>query len=112
MEELKLFLILLMLAISYNGIVNSQKTRAELRRRFEAPDFVFDLGKSTPTQGDGGTIQSLTLKELPSLEGEDVSHTLFNLAPCGLNMPHSHPRATEILFVIDAEFLQVCDLLV
>ncbi len=41
------------------------------------------------------------------LKGEGVSHTLFNLAPCGINPPHTHPRATEILFVIDADVLQV-----
>jgi hypothetical protein len=45
-----------------------QKTRSELRKRFEAPDFVFDLGNSVPNQGNGGTIRPLTLKELPSLE--------------------------------------------
>ena len=36
------------------GFATSQRTRAELRKRFNAQDFVFDLARSSPTQGDGG----------------------------------------------------------
>ncbi len=66
MKSKRYLLTSLIFVISYT--VMGQKTRSELRKRFEAPDFVFDLGNSVPNQGNGGTIRPLTLKELPSLE--------------------------------------------
>ena len=100
-----LVFILIALSISF---VSSQQTRAQLRARFNEADFIFDLANSqVVATGDGGTVRPLGVSEMPSLEGEGVSHSLFNLAPCGMNMFHSHPRATEILYVIDAESLQV-----
>jgi hypothetical protein len=66
MKSKRYLLTSLIFVISYT--VMGQKTRLELRKRFEAPDFVFDLGNSAPNQGNGGTIRPLTLKELPSLE--------------------------------------------
>jgi oxalate decarboxylase/phosphoglucose isomerase-like protein (cupin superfamily) len=36
-----------------------------------------------------------------------MSYTLFDIEPCGSNLPHSHPRATELLFVISGDNLQV-----
>jgi hypothetical protein len=68
MKSKQTFLISFICVISYTSFVIAQKTRSELRKRFEAPDFVFDLGNSVPNQGNGGTIRPLTLKELPSLE--------------------------------------------
>jgi oxalate decarboxylase/phosphoglucose isomerase-like protein (cupin superfamily) len=99
-------LIFFICAISF--VSSQSKTRAELRSVFNEADFIFNLAQSEPAQqGNGGTARVATVSQLPSLSGEGVSHTLFNLEPCGMNVPHSHPRATEILFVIDAEDLQV-----
>jgi hypothetical protein len=36
---------------------------------------------------------------MPVLQGEGVAFTLFKLDPCSINLPHTHPRATELLFV-------------
>lgn len=85
----------------------SEKTRSELRKKYGPDDFFFDLAGSKPIQGEGGDVRLLFLNSLRSLAGEGVSHALFNLGPCGLNTFHSHPRATELLYVIDADFLQV-----
>ena len=68
MKSKRYFLTSFIFVTSYTSFVMGQKTRSELRKRFEAPDFVFDLGNSAPNQGNGGTIRPLTLKELPSLE--------------------------------------------
>ena len=85
----------------------SQNTRSELRKKFGPNDFFFDLAGSKSMQGEGGNFRPLFLNNLRSLAGEGVSHALFNLGPCGVNTFHSHPRATELLYVIDADFLQV-----
>jgi len=90
--------------ISYGA---SQSTRSELRKRFGPDSFFYDLAASTPIEGSGGHFRPLFLNNLRSLSGEGISHALFNLGPCGMNTFHSHPRATELLFVIDADYLQV-----
>lgn len=32
--------------------------------------------------------------------GEGISYTLFSIKPCGINLPHHHPRATELIYII------------
>ncbi|CAM9169943.1 unnamed protein product, partial [Heterosigma akashiwo] len=75
-------------------------TRRQFRDQFDDKDFTFDLLGKTPTVGGGGIKQGLDVRDLPSLHGEGVALTLFTLDPCGINLPHVHPRATEILYVI------------
>jgi Cupin len=66
------------------------------RQQFEAKDFVFDLMRSVPVaRKGGGTIQTFTVTNFPSLAGQGLSSTLFNIQPCGINLPHSHPRAVS-----------------
>ena len=90
-------------------VVSSDSNTALGRRQaFDNNDFVFDLAGSKPdseTPG-GGTIQPLGVAQLPALAGEGVSYSLFNLEPCGINLPHVHQRATELLFVISAKNLR------
>lgn len=77
------------------------------RRQFQPKDFVFDLLGSVPESiSAAGTIQPLTVEGLPSLAGQGVSYSLFSIEPCGINLPHSHPRATELLYVIDGQDLR------
>ena len=40
---------------------------------------------------------------LPALHGEGIALVTIDLAPCGINIPHVHTRATEFLYAIDAE---------
>ncbi len=80
-----------------------------LRRRqaFANSEFVFDLQGSLPGAiTGGGTIQGVDRGNLPSLEGEGVAYTLFNIEPCGINLPHVHPRATELIYVISGQDLR------
>ncbi|KAG5185187.1 cupin-like protein [Tribonema minus] len=71
-------------------------TRAAFRAQFQPEEFKFDLAGLDVPPGEGGSVQALGAAQLPSLTGEKVA------MPCGINLPHVHPRATEILFVVDA----------
>lgn len=74
---------------------------------FDKEDFVFDLAGSRPESNTpAGTVQPLSVEQLPSLAGEGVAYTLFTLEPCGINLPHVHPRATEIIYVISGDQLR------
>lgn len=79
-------------------------TAAGRRQAFQDSDFVFDLLGSRPGSiTSAGTIQPLDVGALPSLAGQGLSFSLFNIEPCGINLPHVHPRATELLYVISGE---------
>ncbi|CAM6054393.1 unnamed protein product [Sphagnum tenellum] len=45
-------------------------------------------------------------RSLSRSPGQGISYTLFNLEPCGINLPHVHPRATELLYLISGDNLQ------
>ncbi|CAM9329551.1 unnamed protein product, partial [Ectocarpus sp. 12 AP-2014] len=36
------------------------------------------------------------VNQLPALDGQGISMALVNLDPCAINLPHIHPRATEV----------------
>eukprot|EP00921_Rhytidocystis_pertsovi_P013518 GHVQ01021879.1.p1 GENE.GHVQ01021879.1~~GHVQ01021879.1.p1 ORF type:complete len:283 (+),score=45.51 GHVQ01021879.1:648-1496(+) len=83
-------------------------TAIQQRNQFVAADFVFDLfGKAPDSNGMGGTIRAVNVNDLPSLKGQGVSYTLFRLEPCGINLPHIHPRATEIIALTEGNDLVV-----
>jgi len=82
-------------------------TRENFRKAFNASDFIFDLDNSSSRVVLGGTIKSVSLQNLKSLWGEGMSYALYILNPCGLSNPHSHPRATELLYVIEGSFIDV-----
>lgn len=69
-------------------------------------DFKFDLLGANPTKNDGGEARQMNVKQLPSLQGIGASFALVTLEPCGINIPHVHPRASEILFVIAGDGLR------
>jgi oxalate decarboxylase/phosphoglucose isomerase-like protein (cupin superfamily) len=84
------------------------RTAMGARQEFEAKDFVFDLLGSIPlaiTEG-GGTAQVLTVAQLPSLANTGLSMVLVNLEPCAINPPHTHPRATELIYMISGKDLR------
>lgn len=76
--------------------------RQTLRERFSAADFVYDVyAAPSSVNGLAGTVKPVDVETMPSLEGEGVSYSVFQIEPCGLNLPHVHPRASEILYVIN-----------
>jgi hypothetical protein len=68
-------------------------------------DFLFDFFNPTPDEigssgKDGRTVQA-TQATFPALVGSNVAMTVGFLGPCGLNTPHTHPRATEFNIAIN-----------
>lgn len=53
------------------------------RQKFNAKDFVFDFNTMPAEGGEGGTIQSMNLGNVPALDGLGVSYTKFTIKPCG-----------------------------
>jgi len=75
------------------------------RQRFNNTDFVFDISASRPTStGTGGIGQACAVDNLPPLAGLGVSFVIFHIDPCAINLPHVHPRGTELFFVIQGRF--------
>jgi len=105
MKRILYFIILIQLS-------NAQLAREKLQANFAANDFVFNLaGKKSDSKGKGGTLRLLTTTQWPSLFNEGVSFTLLSLEPCSINLHNIHQYATEIIYVIDAEKLQVSSVL-
>ncbi|KAJ7277928.1 RmlC-like cupin domain-containing protein [Mycena rebaudengoi] len=72
---------------------------------------VFDYNNITPAPGSqGGSIILATVNNFPILEELSISGAFSYIEPCGLNIPHLHPRANEMLTVLegvlDAGFVQ------
>ena len=66
-------------------------------------DFFFD-GLSNPgNTGNavGSVVTAANVEKLPGLNTLGVSIARIDYAPFGLNPPHTHPRATEVIFVLE-----------
>eukprot|EP00904_Undaria_pinnatifida_P006385 jgi/Undpi1/2877/HiC_scaffold_14.g06254.m1 len=75
---------------------------------FNEDDFAFSLGGPGPSDlVDGFQLRGVNLNQLPALEGQGISMALVNLGPCAINLPHVHPRATEMLYTIKGNHLRV-----
>ncbi|KAJ7640043.1 RmlC-like cupin domain-containing protein [Mycena polygramma] len=61
---------------------------------------VFDFNNQ-PAAGKGGSILLATVDNFPVLEGLGIAGAISFIEPCGLNIPHFHPRASELLTVIE-----------
>ncbi|KAJ7789595.1 RmlC-like cupin domain-containing protein [Mycena leptocephala] len=63
---------------------------------------VFDYNNITPAAGaKGGSILLATVANFPILEALGLSGAFSSIEPCGLNIPHLHPRANEMLTVLE-----------
>ncbi|KAJ6550070.1 RmlC-like cupin domain-containing protein [Mycena capillaripes] len=63
---------------------------------------VFDFNNQAPATGaKGGSILLATVDNFPILTELGISGAISLVEPCGLNIPHSHPRANEMFTVID-----------
>ncbi|KAK9291999.1 hypothetical protein L1049_019951 [Liquidambar formosana] len=68
-----------------------------------ANDFFFS-GLQNPRNTDnqlGSNVTLLNVDMIPGLNTLDVSLARIDFAPYGLNPPHTHPRGTEILLVLE-----------
>ncbi|CAF1659750.1 unnamed protein product, partial [Didymodactylos carnosus] len=86
-----------------------QKSPTELiqESKMNASDFIFDFGNATTgiSNGTGGHTVQATAANFPGLINHGIAMTIGYLGPCGINLPHTHPRATEINFSVDGDFM-------
>ncbi|KAF1809222.1 RmlC-like cupin [Eremomyces bilateralis CBS 781.70] len=60
----------------------------------------FDFNTPLPApEGKGGAVNLANTKNWPILAESGLAVTVGFLGPCGINTPHVHPRATELLTV-------------
>ncbi|KAK9074154.1 hypothetical protein SSX86_006751 [Deinandra increscens subsp. villosa] len=73
----------------------------------QADDFLFRrLNLMGNTSNDvGSNVTQVTVAQVPGLNTLGISMARIDFAPMGINPPHTHPRATEILTVIEGRIL-------
>jgi oxalate decarboxylase/phosphoglucose isomerase-like protein (cupin superfamily) len=86
--------------------LQTQVTELDRLKLLQPDDFVFDFLHSVSgvSKGAGGNTVAATSKNFPALIGHDIAMTVGFIEPCGINLPHIHPRATEINFIVSGEF--------
>lgn len=57
--------------------------------------------------GPGGTRAALNTQIFPAMMSQGLTYVQFQMKPCGVNLPHTHPRASEMLTLISGGPLQV-----
>ncbi|KAF5739934.1 germin-like protein 5-1 [Tripterygium wilfordii] len=88
------------------------------KESFNATDFFFEgLAKPGLTNNTlGSLVTAANVQKIPGLNTLGVSLSRIDYAPGGLNPPHTHPRATEIVFVLygqlDVGFITTANVLV
>ena len=71
----------------------------------DATNLTFTFINNTVTGQTGGTVALGTRATFPALIGTEVAQAFGWLNACGLNVPHSHPRANEWLTVITGKLI-------
>jgi len=66
-------------------------------------DLLFDFVNPTSgvVTGAGGRTVEASSSNFGAVVGNGVAMTIGFLGPCGINTPHTHPRATEINFSVN-----------
>ncbi|MCO5550709.1 hypothetical protein L7F22_004199 [Adiantum nelumboides] len=57
--------------------------------------------------GPGGTRATVNINIFPAMQMQSLTYTQFRMKPCGVNLPHTHPRASEMLTLVTGGPLQV-----
>ncbi|XP_076912760.1 putative germin-like protein 2-1 [Bidens hawaiensis] len=86
-----------MIAVFVNGVVCKDPNVVK------ADDFLF---RGLNIVGDtsnavGSNVTAVTVARLPGLNTLGISLARIDFAPWGINPPHTHPRASEVLTVIE-----------
>ncbi|MFS7946002.1 hypothetical protein Hanom_Chr06g00530901 [Helianthus anomalus] len=77
------------------------------KANISADDFFFaGLAKPGLTNNTfGATVTAASVQQIAGLNTLGVSMARIDYAPGGINPPHTHPRATEIVFVLEGELV-------
>ncbi|PQQ06211.1 germin-like protein subfamily 1 member 7 [Prunus yedoensis var. nudiflora] len=76
---------------------------ASTQKLVDANDFLFcglQIARSTKNSL-GSTVKPANEDQIAGLNSLGISLARIDFAPNGLNPPHTHPRASEILVVLD-----------
>eukprot|EP00189_Rhodosorus_marinus_P011005 CAMPEP_0184741438 /NCGR_PEP_ID=MMETSP0315-20130426/4447_1 /TAXON_ID=101924 /ORGANISM="Rhodosorus marinus, Strain UTEX LB 2760" /LENGTH=216 /DNA_ID=CAMNT_0027211701 /DNA_START=40 /DNA_END=690 /DNA_ORIENTATION=- len=96
----------LVVSASFDPTKEALDIRAELFPNAE--DFKFNLFEAAAANnGAGAMIQAGSQSRFPALNGLGLCYFLFTLEPCGMNLPHVHPRATELIYLVKGYGLTV-----
>ncbi|KAH6687941.1 RmlC-like cupin domain-containing protein [Plectosphaerella plurivora] len=71
----------------------------------DASNYVFQFVNNTVTGGTGGTIALSTKNNFPALSASNTALAIGFVNPCGLNVPHLHPRGGEFLTVVQGQLV-------
>ncbi|KAE9362555.1 RmlC-like cupin [Stipitochalara longipes BDJ] len=71
----------------------------------DATNITFQFVNVTHKAPTGGEIVLNTVDNFPALIGTHVSAAIGFVDACGLNVPHSHPRANEFLTVVNGTLI-------
>lgn len=83
------------------------RSHLQISMDFKPEDFVIDFRKvPVESMGIGGLVQPQGLGNNPVLALGNMAITRFTLDPCGINLPHVHPRGTELIFVFKGSLLR------
>ncbi|KAJ0013568.1 hypothetical protein Pint_20275 [Pistacia integerrima] len=68
----------------------------------KAGDFYFSVKMTGDTNNPvGSNVSAVNVDKIPGLNTLGISAARIDFAPYGQNPPHTHPRATEILVVLE-----------
>ncbi|CAN0444968.1 unnamed protein product, partial [Ascophyllum nodosum] len=73
---------------------------------FAVEDFVLPLGGPDPDPDNavnGVQVRAALFQTLPALEGQGLTMAVFNVEACAANPPHIHPRAAEIIYMLEGD---------
>ncbi|KAJ0078491.1 hypothetical protein Patl1_23057 [Pistacia atlantica] len=72
----------------------------------KAEDFSFSVIKPGDTNNPvGSNVTTVNVEQIPGLNTLGISAVRIDYAPYGQNPPHTHPRGTEILVVLEGTLL-------
>ena len=87
-------------AVKVNGYTCKDSTQV-------TPEHFFFQGLATAAAAlntsTGAVVTGATVEKLPGLNTLGLSMSRIDYAPNGLNPPHVHPRASEIIFVLEGQ---------
>jgi oxalate decarboxylase/phosphoglucose isomerase-like protein (cupin superfamily) len=96
----------LIILLQFVALSQQQEGALHQRQKYNASDFAFDLFGSRPNvRSTGGSAQRVAVEDLPALKGLGVSSVIFRMLPCAINLPHVHPRGTELFHVLEGNFI-------
>nr|KAJ0188404.1 hypothetical protein LSAT_V11C900496480 [Lactuca sativa] len=101
--EVRIYFLFIFLGVVFlNGLVCKES-------RLVQPNDFFYRGlqlMGNTSNAVGSAVTPVTVAELPGLNTLGISMARIDFAPQGINPPHTHPRATEILTVMEGRILK------